>query len=217
MYFFGGMNLEIRSCNDLVTKEESTGTRETPYEPADERREVIAIDVGQVGSAADEADYRADDDDDEGSQQRVVHEGYPVGEEGFVRGLDLHGIPRGRDGLIESQVRAAVRRGRQRLVAEAPIGHVPLRTHDDPDHRQHRDQSTDHRALGRRPGHQHPQREQTEQGTGSDAGHRQRQLEDVAQAVHEEHHAHAEDAQDDHCDLKDDQSALKLVSRRASN
>jgi len=120
---------------------------------------VIAIDVGQVGSAADEADYRADHDDDEGSQQRVVHEGYPVHEEGLVRGFDLgHGVPRRRDRLIEraGQVRAAFRRGRQRLVAETPVGHVPLRAHDDPDHRHHRDQRTGHCSLGRRPGHQHP-------------------------------------------------------------
>lgn len=71
---------------------------------------------------------------------------------------------------------------------------MPLRADDDPDHRHHRGQAAGHRALRRRPGYQHPQREQAQHRAGGDAGHRQRQLEDVTEAVYQEHHAHAQDA-----------------------
>lgn len=149
---------------------------------------MIPINVTQVRSAADEADYRADHHDNQSSHQRVVHEGYPVQEGGFVQGFDLRRVLRDcRHGRLikrSGQVQATLRRGREWLVVETTIGHVPLRAHDDPDHRHHRDQPADHRSLGCRPRHQHPQREQTEHSTSGDAGHCQGQLEDVTKTVH---------------------------------
>jgi len=106
----------------------------------------------------------------------------------------LRGRRYGRSIKQAGHVQAALRREGQRLVVESAIGHVPLRADDDPDHRHHRDQSAGHRAFGRCPGHQHPQREETQHGAGGDTGHGQRQLKDVAETVHEEHHAHAQDA-----------------------
>lgn len=126
--------------------------------PGDERWEVISIDVAQVRSAADEADYRADHYHDQGAQKRVVHEGYPVYEKRLVHGFDLNRILRHCARMIEQtrHVQATLRRRGQRFVIETTIRHMPLRADDDPDHGHHRDQSADHRPLGRRPGYQHP-------------------------------------------------------------
>lgn len=152
---------------------------------------MIPVDVAQVGRAADEADHRADHHDDQSSQQRVVHEGYPVEKEDRTL--------RDGGGLIErTRVQAALGRAGKRRVRETMIDHVPLRADNNPHHQHHRDQAAGHRALGRRPRYQHPQGEQAEHGAGGDAGYSQGQLEDVAEAVHEEHHADAQEAQDHH-------------------
>lgn len=124
---------------------------------------MISVDVAQVRRAADEADYRANHHYNQSSQRRVVHEGYPVHEEGLVRGFDLHRILRAGDNrrrLIARthwRMHATLDRGRKRGIRETMINHVPLCANDDPHHRRHRDKATSYRSLGGRPGHQHPQ------------------------------------------------------------